>query len=443
MEIQRRMLDASPDCMKLIAPDATLLAMNAAGRQALGLSQDAELGMDWPGLLTPDCRQAARDALRVARSGETCRFSGSSRTPYQSTRMWDNLLIPIHDAHGGVTAIVCVSRDVTAEREARAELHESRQRLMLATQVGGLGVWDYDIDDDVLHCDSEWYRIVGRDEGPRVTRVAEMRSVIHPDDVDEATEVVETAAELAATGAAYERTFRIVRPEDEVRWVRSVARLITDEVTGHRRVIGFITDITEAHRQDAELRAANEALERLTAELTHQSMHDPLTGAANRRQLSSRLAEMATGRDSQGHDLAIGMVDIDHFKAYNDHYGHLAGDTALQAVAASIMSAVEPDGTVARFGGEEFVFVVHGGAERLDEILTRLTTALDKAAIPHAASTLGRITLSCGCVLVPAECAFDAESLLAQCDDALYAAKRQGRDRVVVRRFDVSQELAH
>src|SRR5690606_8106393 len=138
-------------------------------------------------------------------------------------------------------------RDVTTERDALASLEESGERLQIAARLGGLGIWDYDIGRDELHCDAHWYRIMGRDPGRPIRSIADFRPMIHPEDRDRATEINQTARELISGHRDYAIEFRILRPDGEVRWVRSAAYL------QHRdgaptRATGFVVDITDARR---------------------------------------------------------------------------------------------------------------------------------------------------------------------------------------------------
>lgn len=121
-----RMLDASVDCIKLIHPDGTLRHMNRSGCRALGLPEDEQdFGMVWLERLPADIRRAGRRALAQALSGRNARFAGKSVVPGKAPQYWDNLLTPVCGVDGRVTGIVCVSRDITAQRVAEQRLRHS------------------------------------------------------------------------------------------------------------------------------------------------------------------------------------------------------------------------------------------------------------------------------------------------------------------------------
>jgi PAS domain S-box-containing protein len=132
-EIQKSMLDVTPDCIKLLSSDGILLTMNKAGCLALGVSANSEFGMPWLSLLPEGVRHDGREALAEAAQGLNSRFSGESRNP-DGTRYWDNLLTPITDTSGTVRAILCVSRDVTAKTRAEKDLQDALKREQLLSQ---------------------------------------------------------------------------------------------------------------------------------------------------------------------------------------------------------------------------------------------------------------------------------------------------------------------
>jgi len=159
---------------------------------------------------------------------------------------------------------------------------------------------------------------------------------------------------------------------------------------------------------------------------------DPLTGVSSRREFDTQYeAEWARGI-RHGGPLSILMIDVDQFKAYNDRYGHVVGDACLQKVAKILdTSAVRPGDTVARFGGDEFVIVLpqtdHAGAILVAE---RLRAAAADLRIENLDGPLGIITLSAGVATLTPSRALLSSALLEMADQALYAAKSDGRNLV-------------
>ncbi|MDL9935543.1 diguanylate cyclase [Gordonia sp. ABSL1-1] len=427
--MQTDMLDVSVDCIKMIALDGTLIHMNRAGCLALGVPEGVGFGQEWLPLLPGDVRAEGEQALQAARTGQIGRFAGRSELPGGRPQYWDNTLTPVPGPDGATARILCVSREVTAEREAQNSLRANQERLALATHVGGLGIWDYDVTEDRLHCDDTWYQIMGRDPDQPIGSIAGFRSFIHPDDVDAATEVTHTAAELLTAGADYAAEFRIIRPTGEIRWVRSAAALQRD--ADAVRAVGFVVDATEEVLAAQTLLAEKVALEKEKESLARQSLEDALTGIANRRRLDHELAELRRDRTRSAQPVCVGLIDVDSFKAYNDRYGHLAGDTALRRVATALRAAARDGDLVARYGGEEFAFVVVGTRDP-QPILDRFMAAVATLGIENADTPTGLLTISVGCVVTTTFAQQSATTLLELGDEALYEAKESGRNRYVV-----------
>ncbi|PTN37899.1 diguanylate cyclase [Desulfonatronum sp. SC1] len=179
-------------------------------------------------------------------------------------------------------------------------------------------------------------------------------------------------------------------------------------------------------RTHVQLKIRTDMLEKL-------ALVDGLTGIANRRSFDQALEQEWKRAARSGRDISVIMLDIDHFKAYNDNYGHGAGDDCLQRVAKALRSAVyRPSDLIARYGGEEFVALLpetdSHGAARLAETL-RLTVA--NLALPHAYSPIvEHITVSVGHATRRAVQDQSPQDILKAADQALYKAKEAGRNRV-------------
>jgi diguanylate cyclase (GGDEF)-like protein len=162
---------------------------------------------------------------------------------------------------------------------------------------------------------------------------------------------------------------------------------------------------------------------------------DALTGLANRRQFDARLESLWQAAAKKGQPLTVMLVDVDHFKGYNDHYGHQAGDEALRAVARAIAAEAGPDAVAARFGGEEMAVLAPALGEHEAEALGgRIRRAVEALGIAHAGAPGGGcVTVSVGgTCLVPLP-GRSASGALQLADQNLYVAKRNGRNRAVFR----------
>jgi len=159
---------------------------------------------------------------------------------------------------------------------------------------------------------------------------------------------------------------------------------------------------------------------------------DELTGLANRRHLNIALTQEWARFKRSEQPFALAMIDIDYFKLYNDHYGHLAGDECLRHIAQVIQSGMRRAGDLAaRYGGEEFLLILPNtharDGHRLAETVRR---SVEQLNLPHAKSPLGRVTISVGVAAMADGRYPDASALLSAADDALYLAKQGGRNQV-------------
>ncbi|NLY26939.1 MAG: diguanylate cyclase [Alcaligenaceae bacterium] len=190
----------------------------------------------------------------------------------------------------------------------------------------------------------------------------------------------------------------------------------------------------KVQQRTAELKEANLRLERL-------SSLDGLSGLSNRRIFDETLLAEWQRAQRHGHWLALIMLDIDHFKAYNDNYGHQAGDACIQALAGVLSRSLRRAGElVARYGGEEFVFILPGSdPDAASREAERIRQAVEALALPHAHSTTAPVvTVSLGVAATIPGADQSTDALLKAADDALYRAKRAGRNQVVCADFQLA-----
>ena len=185
------------------------------------------------------------------------------------------------------------------------------------------------------------------------------------------------------------------------------------------------------HETDCRKARERELVE-LTEKLRRLSNVDGLTEVANRRRFDEELARMWRRSQREGGAIGIVMIDIDHFKCYNDEYGHVAGDECLRRVAGALQKVVKrPFDLVARYGGEEFaVLLPDTHAAGADLVAENMRVAVEALAIPHCHSWDERVTISCGVAAVERVDGLEPASLVAEADRRLYHAKQTGRNRV-------------
>ncbi|MCK8515025.1 sensor domain-containing diguanylate cyclase [Methylonatrum kenyense] len=246
---------------------------------------------------------------------------------------------------------------------------------------------------------------------------------MHPEDRDR---VVNYCVSQSRCGIDHEADYRALTRDGDYVWIRDVVHVVRRDGEVEA-LVGFMFDISERKAREDELL-------RLKLELEALSYQDGLTGVANRRHFDNVLEREWASAMRSGTPLAIVMLDLDHFKDFNDLMGHPAGDDCLRRVASELGKVSRrPRDLLARIGGEEFILVLpETDAEAARVIADRCRQLVRSAEIPHSGSPEGFLTVSVGvCSMVPAE-GQTQTVLLEAVDRQLYSAKRQGRNRVVV-----------
>jgi diguanylate cyclase (GGDEF)-like protein/PAS domain S-box-containing protein len=227
-------------------------------------------------------------------------------------------------------------------------------------------------------------------------------------------------------GVDHEADYRALTRDGEQVWIRDVVHVVRREDGSVDALVGFMFDIT-ARKQ------AEDKILQLQRELEVLSYRDSLTGVANRRMFDTLYPiEWAKAR-ATGEPLSLIVIDIDYFKQYNDHYGHVQGDECLRSVAQLIDGAVlRSRDLCARFGGEEFVLLLPSAdQDAARNVAERCRKLLGQKMIPHMRSGVGRVvTVSMGVGTIVPGAEDDPSVFLDRIDRRLYQAKSAGRDRM-------------
>gem|GEM_PF-2510005 len=205
-------------------------------------------------------------------------------------------------------------------------------------------------------------------------------------------------------------------------------------------LLGYAPHAVELERV-AVVRKANAVAERISLALANlklremlrnQSIRDPLTGLYNRRYLEESLNRELHRAHRAGRNISLVMLDLDHFKHFNDTFGHQVGDILLKEVAGVIKGRVRAGDLACRYGGEEFSLIIaEVDAEGTHKCAESIRDAIKHLSLHNRGQTLGTITISAGIATYPAHCD-DSEGLIRAADEALYRAKKAGRDRIVI-----------
>ncbi|CCV13143.1 EAL domain-containing protein [Mesorhizobium sp. STM 4661] len=395
------------------------------GKDALGPSGEQFFGNEGVGKSDP----VTADVLLPSGSW---RIAAIPKNGWPSTPANAWLLRAIMAAAGALVVIpFLVTGRLLGERQRNyAELRRLSRRLELALEASAIGVWEHDLATNELAWDDRVNEIYGKPTGER-RGYLDWAGAIHPDDLAGANADFDSAM---ASGGPYLSEYRIIRPDGEIRHVRSKA-IIYRVANDTPKMIGAEWDVTSDVLLNKDLVRAkqlseskNAELESAKARIEHIALHDSLTGLPNRRYLDQVLEDYAANARRLGGYAALLHIDLDRFKHINDTLGHAAGDAMLVHASTVLRSKVNGEGFVARIGGDEFIVlcVVHVDIKQLALLADRVISQMREPVYYQGHRC--RFGVSVG-IAVDNGKDIEAKHLLVNADIALYRAKRRGRNR--------------
>jgi diguanylate cyclase (GGDEF)-like protein/PAS domain S-box-containing protein len=251
------------------------------------------------------------------------------------------------------------------------------------------------------------------------------RQIVHPDDIPKLAILLEKCRE----GKPVETLcYRCLKKDRSYLWMEANIRLYRDEATG--KPVGFVNVV----RDISSRKAAELELSRAYSVVASLAMSDSLTGIANRRQFDDTMDRELRRAMRDRSMLSLLMIDVDHFKSYNDLYGHVMGDECLRQIALAAQDVLHRTSDLfARYGGEEFVAVLPNTDSRGAQLVAeQIRSAVELCRLPHGGNLHGVVTVSIGCATEMLNPDSVGNPLLHAADAALYEAKSAGRNRVEV-----------
>jgi len=422
-ERYKQMVELQGDYLSLATQDGELLYVNAAYAGLYDRRPETMIGCNLFDFVPDDQRAAlkarldevARDRKSLQSKNQIVAANGQSRWV-----QWTNLGFFGSD---GSVLLHSVGRDIQAqvEMETRLRDSEARFRLLAESSLDVIVALDRNLRRNYVSPASR--EVFGYD--PEELIGGHMGQSTHPDDFGR------FRAELQALlDGRVERHVVVARRRHQAGhwiWTEGCFRAVRDapggEVSG---LIAFVRDVTERKAAEEKLAEDRQRLEALAGQ-------DGLTGLANRRMFDEALGKEHRRASRGDEQLCLIMIDVDRFKAFNDAYGHPAGDEALRRVAGAIRGCLRRANDLAvRYGGEEFAVLSPGSdLEGARRVARRIRRAARDLCIPHSASEHGRVTVSIGVAAATrSEFLCDYNILMFRADAALYEAKRAGRDCV-------------
>ena len=305
---------------------------------------------------------------------------------------------------------------VSAGHSATEKLAKSGERFRLAFENSMAGTLFDDLDGRALEVNDAFCRILGVARQDLIGQ--DMEEFTHPDDRGKSEQARRRLIEGKADQVTY--TKRYVRRDGQVIDVE-VAKSPARDSNGS--TVYFVASVRDVTREKA-----------LIAQLSHQAMHDQLTGLANRILFEDRLLQAHTRAARRGDWNAVMLMDLDEFKVVNDTLGHRIGDELLVTVARLLEKVTRSSDTLCRLGGDEFLYLAEGlsSPDQAGEVASRLLGALAAPIEIAGASREQRASVG---VVVIGQTTMDSTELIHEADVAMYEAKHQGKGHCVVHYF--------
>ena len=413
----KTLVQTIPDLIWLKDPEGVFLACNPRFEQLYGAKEADILGKTDDDFVDRALAEffRAKDRAAIA-AGRSCTNEEELTFHEDGHReLVETIKTPMLNAEGQLIGVLGIARNITDARQTEAALRESESRFHTLVDLLPCGALETDLTGRVIFANPVLERLYGYEETGSVVgrfiwdfladenKQGFLRNYLQSLVRDQPPPMPYFAKNRRADG-------NII--DTQADW--SYRRNQYGQLQGF---IAVVTDITERKR--------------LQAALQEQAIRDPLTGLFNRRYLDETLPRELSRCQRNGEPLVVAMLDLDHFKRFNDTYGHEAGDTVLRTIGELLGKTLRAGDLPCRYGGEELTLILHGSTLedarlRLDE----LRQALRKTRMVYRGGELPAITVSIG--VTAAEAAeTDATTLLNRADAALYQAKAQGRDRVV------------
>ena len=409
----RVLAEASPVLMWQIDPKMRLTYANPKCYELFG---DSITGPDmaWASVLHPE---DVSEFIVAAQQAVMTRQSFQQRARF---RCMDGRLLwleafagPWYRVNGNYAGHVGIGIDVTEAVRTHEELIVSNDRLNLAIDGSGDGVWDWNVVTNEVSCSRRMKEIIGFLDSDRLDTFNAWVCRIHKDDFPQTQ--VSLQACLNGDSPTYNAEYRMCCKNNTWRWILARAIVVArDEQNQPLRMTGTVTDISDQRQsQEAVWMHAN---------------FDVLTGLPNRRLFRDRLDHETRSAHRSGARFALLFIDLDHFKEANDLLGHNAGDKLLEQAARRIMQCVRASDTVARLGGDEFTALLTHLEEQSDaETIARNIN--DALAAPFLlGNEVVHLSASIGITLYPTD-GHTPEELIRNADQAMYVAKNGGRNQ--------------
>ncbi|MEC4718819.1 EAL domain-containing protein [Noviherbaspirillum sp. CPCC 100848] len=410
----RALAEASPALIWHLDAESHALYLNQRTSELAGVPMENLLGSGWLDLLHPEDGPAYVAALSQAqRERKPLHHRFRVRGKENQWHWLATHASPWFQEDGSYAGHVGISLDITETVMAEQELLISNERLKLAIEGSGDGVWDWDIPTNKMLYSPRFKEILGLAEDDMLEGYDDWERRVHPDDLHPTLTALRAC--LAGKAASFQSEYRMCCKDGKWKWVMTRAVVVARDVAGHPlRMTGTVSDISEKRRSEEII--------------WHHANFDTLTGLPNRRLFRDRLDHDVKKARRSGDPLALLFIDLDRFKEANDLLGHDIGDQLLIEAARRINGCVRASDTVARLGGDEFTAILTD-LDDLAHVEFLAQKIIDSLASPFClGNEVVYLSASIGITLFPSD-ASTPENLIRNADQAMYAAKSNGRNQ--------------
>ena len=396
-----RFFTVALDLLCIADNSGIFIRVNRSWERTLGYSMDELVGKSLLDFVHPDDLQSTRQSMAALNDQiPVLNFTNRYRTNDGSYRFIEWRSYPSGEY------IYAAARDITDRIQYENELNNLAERLTLATESAGIGIWDWDIANKTLIWDKQMYVLYGMNSETTTDIYSSWRKAVHPEDRDGLRSLfIRGIDELPGFNA----NFRVVWPDGTLHYLEAHALVVRDDGGKAVRITGVSRDVTESKKMEERLFTL--------------STKDSLTDAYNRRYFMLMLDSEVSRSVRYKSVFSLIMFDIDHFKVVNDTHGHDAGDEVLVGMVAMMKKRIRKNDVLARWGGEEFMILLSGtnleNAVIFADKLLREVRSMDF-------EKSGRVTASFG--VTEYRLNETSDSVLKRVDELVYSAKDNGRD---------------
>ncbi len=411
----RLLVEQQTDLIVQVDTEGRFLFVNAGYCKTFDKREDELIGQRFMPLVHPDDRAETEATMAtLAHPPHRCYLEQRAMTR-DGWRWFGWSDAAVLDEHGQVTGIIGIGRDIHEQKLAQLRLLQTQRMLELALESGGIGTYTANFTTGEVFIDDRYLAQIGYEPGQTQVTYDWWHANVHPEDLARFADQTEQVMFGGLDDFIAEYRFR--HCDGHWVWIQDHARVYDRDPDGIALAAsGLRIDITR--RKEAEL------------QLAYHAEHDPLTDLLNRRGMwrAIRSIQAQSQRGQRPH--AIAILDLDFFKRINDEHGHLVGDQMLQRIATLLRDNTREADWIARWGGEEFLILMpdtnlaqaRGLIERLRQQIETTRFLIDDRAL--------QITVSVGLSAARLDEDDSQDALVSRADNALYAAKTAGRNRV-------------